>query len=169
MSFVGDIQAPDRVQGKLVVLLGFFALEMETIVIGDTTYVTDAQTGEWGINRGPTFAVPNPRDFAEAGAAAVGDAVLIGEEILDGTPVYHIGGVPPPDVFGGPQGSAKVDIWIAIEDSGILQIVTEGPVLLEDLGGGLGDMGISGDATLNLTIKLSGYGDPVNIEAPLNL
>ena len=59
ISFVGDVQAPDRVRGELVVDLGPFVLEIETVMIGDTTYTTDLQTGQWEITAGLSSALPN--------------------------------------------------------------------------------------------------------------
>ena len=62
-----DYQAPDRVRSKLSVSLGFFALEMETITIGDTTYTLNAETGKWEVDTGAVSAMPSSSEFTQVG------------------------------------------------------------------------------------------------------
>ena len=78
LTFVGDVQAPDRISGKLTVTLGFFALEMETVIIGDTSYITNIQTGEWEVSQSPAYALPSPTEFMGDAIAALGDRRAIG-------------------------------------------------------------------------------------------
>ena len=122
LSFVGEFQAPDRVQGRLTVSLGFFTLELEAITIGDTFYFTDPQTGQWETRPGAAFALPNPVAFILSSAGAVEAAVLVGRESLEGTPVYHLQGILSLDAFGGSEGRVQADIWIGVEDSLVRQI-----------------------------------------------
>ena len=48
LSFVGDYRAPNSVQGKAVMSQGTFDVESDIVIIGDTIYATNPETGEWG-------------------------------------------------------------------------------------------------------------------------
>jgi hypothetical protein len=164
ITFVGDFKSPDRVRGKLAVSLGFFALEMETIVIGDTTYSTNVQTGKWEIAPGLAAALPNPAQFTESAVPALGNPVLLGTETLNGNQVYDLRGVPPPGIFAGPDG--KVEFWLSADSLLIVQIAIEGDISLESAGGAIGGIALSGTAPLQMTMRLSAFGEPVEINAP---
>ena len=166
-TFSADYQAPDRVHGKLAVSLGFFSVEVEIITVGDTTYITDPETGEWTTGSGPFSVLPSPTEFTSEVVSALDDVTLVGQEVLDGTPVYRLRGVPPLTVFEGSGGiSAQADFWIGVEDSLLRQIVAEGQISLEAMTGTFGVSGISGDATVTMTMTFAAYGVPVVIEAP---
>ena len=65
ISFVGDYQAPDRSEGTLSVRFLLFDIESRFVSIGDTTYVTDPDTGEWDISSGPASPFGGPDEFGE--------------------------------------------------------------------------------------------------------
>ena len=83
ISFTGDYQAPDRIRGELSLSLGFFSIDMEAIAIGDTTYITSLDSGEWEISSDLGFGVPNPAELAVPGGVALEGLTLVGEEDLD--------------------------------------------------------------------------------------
>ncbi len=58
------------------------------------------------------------------------------------------------------------EFWIGVDDFLIRKITAEADVGLDELGGALGDVGISGPATVSLTITISDFGKPFVIEAP---
>ena len=153
--------------GKMTISLGFFGLEVETIAIGEVVYTRDFQNGEWEIvdNSSSTFILPNPPELARAALPTIGNLTYLGEELLDGTLTHHLKGVLDEDVFGSTDGDATVDYWISVEDSLMRQIFVKGDVALEDAGLPIGD-DISGDVTLEMTMKFSGYGDDIVIEPP---
>ena len=166
MSFVGDVRVPDRVRGTLQVSLGFFTVRVETLVIGDTAYITDPQTGDWMIAPGLLSALPNPADVAQEKAPIVEDLTLIGKEVLNGATVYHLTGVPPEETLGDLGDEAEIAFWIGVEDLLLRRVATEGQIDLSAIGQSLGGAGISGTATVAITIVFSNYGKPVTIEAP---
>ena len=164
VTFVGDIQAPDRVQGALSMTpFGIVTIEYQVINIGDTTYQTDPQTGEWEVTTSPAVPFTDPSDFLASKPSDFLDLVLLGEETLDGVRVYHLSGTMSPEAFGGIQGDLVADIWTGVEDSLVRQIAVKGVVQIE--GGGLLPEG-GGNATVDMTVKFSDYGKPVSIEAP---
>ena len=166
LKLVGDFQAPDRVHSSLSVSLGFFSIEVETIAIGDDVYTTDPLTGAWSVSSEAAFAFPAPADFAVGTELALLDPVLLGIGELDGGKVFRLSGAPPPDVFGTGEVLTDAEFWIGVDDFLIRKITAEAEVGLEELGGALGDVGISGPATVSLTISISDFGKPVVIEAP---
>ena len=165
ISFVGDVQSPDRVRGGLVVDVGLFALEIETVVIGDTTYTTNLQTGQWEIAAGLSSALPNPAELMEAGAALAADVIFVGEQLLHGAPVYHLRGVPSRAIFTGPEGEARADLWVRVEDFLIQQFQVGGLISLEDIDVPFGEGIITDIVRLDATVRLSEHGRPVTIEA----
>ena len=169
ISFIGDYQAPDRIRGKLSLSLGFFSIEMETIAIGDTTYITNLDSGEWEVSSGLGFGVPNPAELAVPGGVSLEGLTLVGEEDLDGIRVYHLKGAAPASIFGD-ASDAEADFWIGVDDLRIRKVTAKGEVSFGDSGGlGLpfGGADLSGFATISLTVKFSDYDEPVVIEAPL--
>ena len=167
ITLAGDFQAPDRVRGSMAMSLGFFTLEMEMVSIGETTYMTSPQTGEWEVVSDTTLVPPNLGELAEAGAGLLYDAVLVGEETLDGTPVYQIGGLLTQDVIAGLEPGGQVALWIGVDDSLIYRIGFRGEVSLDDLLGPMDQAGLSGQGALFMTARFSGYGVPVTIEPPI--
>lgn len=169
ISFTGDYQAPDRIRGRLSLSLGFFSIDMEAIAIGDTTYITNLESGEWEVSSDLGFGVPNPAELAVPGGVALEGLTLVGEEDLDGSRVYHLKGAPPAGIFGETSDDADADFWIGVDDLRIRQITAKGEVSFGDSGGlGLpfGGADLSGFATITLTVKFSDYNEPVVIEAP---
>ena len=166
MTFVGDVSVPDRVRGTLQVSLGFFTVRIKTLAIGDTAYITDPQTGDWVIAPGLLSALPNPADLARDKAPTVEDLTVVGEEVLDGVAVYHLTGVPSEETLGKLGDEAGIAFWIGVEDLLLRRVATEGQIDLSAIGQSLGGAGITGIATVAITIVFSNYGEPVTIDAP---
>ena len=169
ITFEGDAQVPDRMKGKLTVSLGFFSVTMETVHVGDTTYSTNLETGEWEVSASLASAIPSPVELLEVALPALRDAALIGEETLEGTALYRLRGSPPPppaDVLAAAEGTAVADFLISLDDFLILQIQAEGEVALDDAGDQLAGFGMSGTAAIEMTMTFSAFGEPVVIEPP---
>ena len=167
VSFVGDVQAPDRLRGKVSVsVLGFLTFEMESIVIGDTSYTTNPVTKEWEKTPGLAAALPSPIELTSEGLALLGDVALIGVEELDEGPAYHVRGSLVEGGFAVETSQAVFDVWIDVGDMLVRQIGVEAEVLLEGLGEELESAGISGTVIVVVTMEFSGYGEPVEIEPP---
>ena len=166
LTLVGDFQAPDRARTKLTVSLGFFSVEVESIAIGDTLYVTNPQTGQWEITSDSAFVFPSPTEFTGGIDLGLDEMVLVGEVTLGGTQTLHLRGTAPAEAFGGSQGRSEVEFWIGVDDLLIRKVATEVEISLEDLTASLGGVGLSGPATLSMTMEFTGYGEPVVIEAP---
>ena len=164
VSFVGDMQMPDRLGGKVTLSVAFFTLEAESIVIGDTSYTTDLLTQEWKVAPGLASALPSPLDLLSENLSALEGVEFVGVESLDGWRVFHIRGTLPEGSLG--DNELGFDVWIDLDDMLVRQAAVGGQVSLESLGNELESVGISGTARVAVTIKFSGHGEPVEIIAP---
>jgi hypothetical protein len=160
-----DFQAPDRSHATVSADLLGVALEMETIIIGDTIYATDPRTGEWTVVEEP--AIPfSPRGLTGLGSGDLEGLVLEGLETLDGVLAYHLVGtvssealgLAPPGLEGDLGGDVQIEYWIGVEGALPRQVMLEGEVTA--VGDELGTL------TLAVLATFSDYGKPVIIEAP---
>ena len=167
ISYVGDVQAPDRTKGKLALSVFVFALEMEIVNVDGVTYTTNPQTGEWGVAESGTPGVPNPAGLVRGGESLLTRATYIGLEVRDGVPVHHLAGIARLDELADVEDETTADVWIGTEDLLIREVEVEAPVDLEAFGLPAGGAGLTGSGVVALSIRLSGYGEPVSIEAPI--
>ncbi len=166
ISYVGDVQTPDRTRGKLTLSVIVFVLEMDIITIGDVAYTTNPQSGQWEVSADGDLGIPNPADLAGGGSPAVSDATYVGVEERDGERLHRLEGIAQLAVVAGSGSEVSADIWIGVDDLLIREIALEAPVDLDALGLALGDVGLAGTGSAVLSIRLSDYGKPVTIEAP---
>ena len=170
ITMQGEYLAPDRSQGTVSLSVVFFTIESQFVTIGDSTYVTDPDSGEWSIGQSPDLLFADPRDFANAEFLQEADNFeeleFIGIETLDGLEVYHLSGIA---VDEGVGDGLVVNFLIDVDDSLISQVTLSGAFQVDggqaDAGDLLGSLG-AGDATLEATLTFSAYGEPVSIEAP---
>ena len=166
LSFDGEAAAPDRMKGALILNLGAFALQMEAISAGGVLYTTNPSTGAWevALDFGGA-AIPNMATLLTEGESPLVGARVLGEDTLDGVRMIKLRGEAR---IEGLEGEfPRADVWIGADDSLIYRIASEGDLSLDSLGfAGLSSAGLSGDAYIRLDIRLSRFGDAVDIEAP---
>jgi hypothetical protein len=128
------------------------------VTIGEKTWATNMDTGEWEISTDQTTPF-DPTEFTEFDPAEMRDLIVVGEETLDGTPVYHLrgkaSGAQLGDEMAGTEGELQLEYWIAVEDGRLRQATMEGE--LSEEGTTIG---------LTTTATYSGYGQVVTIEPP---
>lgn len=160
-----DYQAPDRSRASVSAELLGMALEMETIVIGDTIYATDPTTGEWMVVE--ESAMPfSPQGLTGLGSGDLDDLVVKGLETLDGVAAYHLVGtvsseaigLAPPGVDAELEGELQIEYWIGVEDDLPMQVMLEGEVTA--VGEELGTL------ALEVLATFSDHGKPIEIEPP---
>lgn len=166
LNSTGDFQAPDRSRATTSMTIFGFAIQTETVSIGNTTYVKDPESGDWTVSEGPGMLFSQPEEFLEAGPANVQDLTYVGQETLNGVAVHHLRGKPAPQAFEGVTGDMVVDFWIGVEDSLVRQISAQGELQIEGLTEELGAAGGEATANVNMTMALSDFNKPVTIEAP---
>ena len=168
LTLKGDFQAPDSIQAVISMSLLGFSFEIQMISIGDMTYMTNPETGEWEVTTdADSIALfTGPQEFLGADAFEIEGLVLVGKESLDGIRVYHLEGVAAPGVFGEAEGELQAVFWIGVGDSLIRQIVVEGELSLDGGADPLFGGGGPGASTINLTMTFSDFGKDVTIVAP---
>ncbi|MGD9050078.1 MAG: LppX_LprAFG lipoprotein, partial [Anaerolineae bacterium] len=159
-TFVGDFEAPDRVQGSMSMTMFGMTIEMEVITIGETAYATNPDTGEWEV--GAESAAPfSPEDFAGIDPADIEDLTVTGEVSLDGTTAYHLQGIASAQDMGPAmadiEGELQLEYWIGVADGRLRQNTVEGELLAPGEAGTIG---------LVATTTYSDYGQAVAIEPP---
>jgi hypothetical protein len=168
ITVAADFQAPDRSRGALSMSFLFLKIESQFVTIGDDNYVTDPETGEWGLGGDTVTPLLDPDAFIGRGAIAeIRGLEMLGNETLEGVDVYHLAGALTPDVIGeaGASGEVVVSYWIGVEDSLVRRIEANGDIGLDAGEGSL--FGVPADsASLSMTLTFSDYGRPVTIEAP---
>lgn len=172
MLFEGDVQEPDLMAGTLSISFLGISMESELISIGDTTYMTDPETGEWGLSTDGDFfgldqlggGLTSPDSLLSADEDAFTDLEVVGEEMLDGVPVIHLKGFMTIEDAGG-ESDFAVDIWIGTEDNYMHQLVIEGQTAVDQVDDTLFGAG-GGDVSMLITMNLSDFNEPVDIQPP---
>jgi WD40 repeat protein len=172
ITFEGDVLAPDTSAGTISISFFGMSMESEFVSVDGTTYMTNPETGAWEMSTdeglfglgdiGGGFASPDA--LLDADADAFNDLEVVGEETLNGVPVIHLQGTMTMDELEG-EGDFAVDIWVGAEDNYIYQIVIEGQSIMADMGDALLDMG-GGEVSMLITMNISNYNEPVQIEIP---
>lgn len=143
LNFTGDFQVPDRFQGELTMDMLGQSIEVEIIIIGETFYITDPTSGDWLMSNEAVTPF-TPEDFVgleQSDLANMDGLTLLGENVLDGVPVYHLEGKLAAEAMelalGEAGGEVKVEFWIGVEDGWIrranleMEFVQEGDELAE--------------------------------------
>ena len=175
VRFTADFQAPDRSDGKLLLSLGFVALELSIITIGDDAYITNPETGVW--ERYPLIytGLPDPYDLAlpPADISRYSDIQVVKDETLDGVQTRHIRANLRDSVLGSAYDNLYVEMWIGIEDNLIRRLTMAGETTVDEqdsaglAGRSLGAADIGGKAEFSMTVTYSNFNQPVTIEPPI--
>ena len=170
-DLIGDFLAPDRMHATMSMSFLGSTMEIEMINIGDTAYTTDPETGEWISNANPDEIAPfDPNAFIGSEEYDLEDPVLVGIEVIDGVPAYHLSGDVSSTDFEelmgeqAGEGTMTIDFWIGVEDL-LLRKIT----MSADFSGSLME-GMEGDQQITLLIEIvfSNYNAEISIEPPIN-
>jgi Tol biopolymer transport system component len=159
LTFAGDRQRPDRMQGIVTVENEETRGEIEILIVGGDGYQTHPVTGRWQPIEGTIFPF-SPEDILRLRPDKVQDLQVVGDETLEDRPAHHLRGTLPAgalDSLGdGVTGELRVDIWIDAADHAIRRVTLEGEVR---------GLYVSDDATsMAATADLSNYGQTVVID-----
>ena len=162
----GVAMSPDKVSGTLIVgPQESVLLQTDYVAIGDSGYRTHLSTGEWRLSSMLATELPSPLDFMGDSAAAFDDPVSLGIESVDGIDAYHIQARVATAIFGGPGTRPLADVWIAVDGAHLVRVEVEteiGPALREQLAA----LGVNDAAVMSSVMRLTGHGEPVDIQAP---
>jgi hypothetical protein len=167
LSYVGDVEVPDKSHGLVSLSVVVFALEMEIITIGDMTYTTNPESGAWEVSEGGALGIPNPADFSLGGEPPLADSRFLPNEFRDGRNVHTLTGTARFSTLDEATQESEATIWIGVDDLLLREISVQADVALDAMGLPVDDVGLGGAGTIALSIKLSDFGKPVDIEAPI--
>ena len=167
-TYEGDYAAPDRTSGRLTLNLVVFLLEMDIVVIGDESWTTNPQTGVWEAFPPGVSGLLNPVALISGDQLALGDASVIGEEVLAGIPTLRLEGTAQlGGLVGVDDAPATVEVWTGVDDGLVHRVRYTGAADLDALGLRLADFGVAGEASVVLEMALSEFDEPVSIERPV--
>jgi hypothetical protein len=164
VSYAGQFQAPDRLEGTVAMKFFGVTLKKDMVLLGSTMEVTTQETGQGEATMAPA-GMFSLLDFVGFEPAAMRDLALVGEETLDGRPVYHLTGSllaePVEMAQQGTEikfeGELQFEVWIGVDDS------------LPHLGTVAGSLTASGSVPGTLTVAstatFSEFGQPVTTES----
>ena len=95
------------------------------------------------------------------------NAQYLTQEVRDGQVVVALTGTAKFGTLDAGGQASEATIWIGVDDLLLHEITLQAEVALDAMGLPLGDMGLGGTGTIGLSIKLSDFGKPVSIEAPI--
>ncbi len=173
VEMTGDFQAPDRSQGSLSMNIILFQVETQFVNIGDTSYSTDPDTGEWTVGAANGVFFGDPADFADPefleAAGNFAELTIKGIDDLDGVEAYHLGGMlsaEEADATGAEDFATE--FWIGVDDGLFRQVSFAGELDAEELTTDdlpVGDLDVS-DAQFSAMLTFSDYNKPIEIVAP---
>ena len=158
---VGKFRAPNQFETKgsttYATANETVTVSDETITIGATVYMKTPETGEWEVHtREPAVPIKTPLDRMAGDPSLLSNLAIVADEHLDGVDVLHLIAMVPPgvDIVGlaDPRLDRRVEYWIGRDDHLIRQYVFAGDS--------------QGAGGFTFTIKLSNFGEPVEISAP---
>ena len=158
----GDYQGDDRQQLVAEVVVFFFKVDVEMVVIGDVLYVKDLLSDEWRVEEMEGSASGGFHEFVNLVQVAdlAAHLVLLKESVVDGRPVFHLEGEVPGELFEG--------IFDA-NDVGVESLHLQYLVGVEDsllYGAELVMTGEDGRVT-TVVLRLFDHGKHVDIQAPV--
>ena len=147
------------------------SIETEVITIGSDTYTKDPASGGWQVSQEsptPYGDVANLSGF-DSNLMETVETAAPREAVLEGDPVYYLQGTIPGEVMttwlddpGVGAGDTQVEIWAGAKDYLVRQIRMDMELYLS----GDKETPEAGRLKAVTTIRISKYGEPVEIKAP---
>ena len=169
----GDAQAPDRARMRVQVATSGAAIDLETITVGDRSYVKDSATGKWSDGSSSSLGM-GLDPFGTTDLAAIRDIAEVDRPLLDGRQTRHLrystdgakliaamrGAAPSAaGTVANVRGSGE--LWIRIDDT---QIVRQLVIVSFDVDGvsKLGSVETTRTSVkMSMDMRFSRHGQPV--------
>jgi hypothetical protein len=140
---------------------------MEIITVGGVMYTTNPESGAWEISEDGALSILNVAQFLQGGEPLLADARYDTDEKREGHTVHRLAGLAQFDALDEAGQQSEATVWIDVDDFLLREISVQVDFDLDALGLPVGDLGMGGDGPVELSIKLSDFGKPVSIEAPI--
>jgi hypothetical protein len=162
--YTGHFSAPDRLEGTVSTQILGVTRKRDVTILANTVKVADPGVAGATANVTPTTMF-TMLDFLGLKPGNLTTLELVGQETLDGIPVYHLRGkvnteqldIVQQEVNLKLRGEMTFDAWIGVED-GLFQVVAA-------KGGLIGKGSQEGSFHINGTASFLNYGQPVTAEA----
>lgn len=163
LKLTGDFGSRDSYQAKLFISTMGVTIDIEMIKVDGLTYITDPQTGKWGL--GETVHAPyDPAVFSAVAPTEIQNLSYAGQESIAGITVSHLTGTIPAEAIGEHGEDLQLDYWIGVEDYLIRRISLAGEI--EYMEQGFRSGSVPGSISMTMTMTLSDFGKRVEIQAP---
>jgi hypothetical protein len=127
----GKFNAPDNIQGTIIVSSNNQSLALDFIIIGEELYLREQNSDYWQMLDWQSNAAQVVRENAYLPLQHLSidnfhEPVLVGEALLGGLPVYHVRSefISPGEGAAKPSGKS-IDFWIGKEDYLIYRVLSE--------------------------------------------
>jgi hypothetical protein len=127
----GKFNAPDSLQGTILVSSNNQSVVLDFIIIGEELYLREENSDSWQALDWQSNAAQVVRENAYLPIQQISidnfhEPVLIGEALLGGMPVYHVRSefISPVEGMANPAGKS-IDFWIGKEDHLIYRVLSE--------------------------------------------
>ncbi len=159
LTFAGDRQRPDRMQGIVTMESEDSKAETEILIVGGDGYQSHPVTGRWQPIDGPVFLF-SPEDVLRLESDRFQDLQIVGDEIIEDRTVHHLRGTLPTSALvslgDAMTGELRADFWIDVTDYAIRRVTLEGEV---------SGLYVSDDSTsMVATVDFTNYGQTVVID-----
>ncbi len=98
LTISGDYQGLDRQRLDVKMDVGFFAIETEMVIIGDSVYVKDPASGDWMLDDGDVSLAGGFHEMVEAlRAVNAGAHLVLSGRVVEGDQEFYVleGDIPP--------------------------------------------------------------------------
>ncbi|MGH9510459.1 MAG: LppX_LprAFG lipoprotein [Terriglobales bacterium] len=164
-SSEGDFARPDRMGLRAKIISPVAAMEADMIALGDEQYITNFLTKQWELLPAEFGFNPAVMFHSEFGLektleAGLDDTALVGIESIDGAQTYRVkgslAGTRLQFMSGGliSTGRVDVEVWVDTQTFNIRRTV-------------LVDHRTDAEEPTTWSISFSQFGEPVEIEAPI--
>lgn len=168
----GDAQAPDRARMRVQVATAGRAIDLETITVGDHSYVKDAASGKWADGASSSVGV-GIDPFGTTDLAAIRDIAEVDRPIVDGRETRHLrystDGAKILAAMRGATASAtgtvanvrgSGELWIRVDDT---QIVRQLVIVSFDVDavGSPGAVAAKVIVNMSMDMRFSRHGQPL--------
>lgn len=163
MNMDMDVNSKEEAQMTMTMDVLGQTVTMETVIVGGKVYLKQPGSDQWiATDQVPSDALRSSQPFDVEGFQ---DITLVGEETVDGIPVYHYRvKVPFPESItaqlGSIEGLMDVDYYIA-KDTYLPVKMAGGGELTVDVSG------VATNVTFTMNALFSNWGQEVEITAPI--
>lgn len=161
----GDFQQPGDFRSVVDVTLRGLDVMTREIMVNGEKFDTDPVTGLWQPAIGTATPAGEAVDFLNIEPDDLIDIEVLGSGTLDGVNVYRIRATAPAGLIGSSPSPVELNYWVGVGDLVVRQVSADGIISWPDANFLL-DPGAGGVSAVSMTMKLSGFGRPADIQAP---